>query len=86
MRPEPSTLAFGINNQSVVAGLYVNPDGSHHGYLWREGQFVTVDVPLSASVVGTLWCGSNEHGDLAGNFFDAAHAPHAVIAERMDGK
>jgi hypothetical protein len=77
------TVAFGINNLGVVAGLYVNPDHSHHGYLWRDGKFVTVDANVSGSV-GNLWYGSNDQGDLAGNYYDSAHAPHAVIAERLD--
>jgi hypothetical protein len=78
------TVAFGINNLGVVAGLYVNPDNGHHGYLWRHGQFVTVDVNIPGSN-GTLWYGSNDHGDLAGIFFSGAtHVQHAVIAERVD--
>jgi hypothetical protein len=77
------TLAFGINNQGVVAGLYVNPDNSHHGYFWSQGKFVTVDANITGSV-GSLWYGSNEHGDLAGLYFDTTHAPHAVIALRVD--
>jgi hypothetical protein len=77
------TLAFGINNRGVVTGLYVNPDQSHHGYFLFQGKFVTVDANIPGSV-GSLWYGSNEHGDLAGLYFDASHAPHAVIAERLD--
>jgi hypothetical protein len=78
------TVAFGINNEGVVAGLYVNPDTSHHGYLWQHGQFVTVDTDIAASI-GTLWYQANEHGDLAGEYFDATHASHALIALRRDG-
>jgi hypothetical protein len=79
------TLAFGINNLSVVTGEYVNPDNSHHGYFWSGGQFVTVDVTIPGSN-GTLWYGSNDHGDLAGIFFTGAdHVQNAVIAVRLDG-
>jgi len=77
------TLAFGINNQGVVAGLYVNPDHSHHGYLWRDGNFVTVDVDLPGAE-GTLWYQANDRGDLAGIYYTGpAHLPNAVIAVRL---
>ena len=78
------TVAFGINNLGVVAGLYVNPDTTHHGYLWSEGQFTTVDTDISTAI-GTLWYQANDHGDIAGVYFDSTHAPHAVIAIRSDG-
>jgi hypothetical protein len=79
------TLAFGINNQGVVAGEYVNPDNSHHGYFWRDGNFVTVDVDLPGAE-GTLWYQANEQGDLAGIYFTGpTHVQNAVIALRQDG-
>jgi hypothetical protein len=78
------TVAFGINNLGVVAGLYVNPDTSHHGFFWRDGQFTTVDTDNPAAV-GTLWYQANDQGDLAGLYYDSTHAPHAMIAERLDG-
>jgi hypothetical protein len=79
------TLAFGINNLGVVAGCYVNPDTSHHGYVWSQGKFVTVDVTLPAAN-GTLWYGSNDHGDLAGVYYSGTnHVENAVVAYRQDG-
>jgi|ERR1700722_13401058 len=79
------TLAFGINNQGVVAGGYVNPDTSHHGYFWSEGKFTTVDVTLPAAN-GTSWYQANDHGDLAGLYFSGSnHAVNAVIAVHLDG-
>jgi hypothetical protein len=78
------TLAFGINNQGLVVGRWVGTDGGHHGYIWFQGNFVTVDTDISASL-GGQWYGSNEHGDLAGNIWVTAdHIPSAVIAERLD--
>jgi hypothetical protein len=32
-----------------------------------------------------LWYQANDHGDLAGEYYDTNHAPHAVIALRLDG-
>jgi hypothetical protein len=77
------TIVNGINNEGVVAGLYVNPDHSHHGFIWVKGQFITVDANIPGSI-GTEWIGLDDFGDLAGIYFDAAHAPHAVFALRVD--
>ena len=77
------TIAGALNNEGVVTGLYVNPDTSHHGFIWSKGQFFTVDANVPGSI-GTEWIGLNNHGDLAGIYFDASHAPHAVIALRVD--
>ena len=77
------TIGSAINNEGVVTGLYVNPDGSHHGFIWFKGQFITVDANVPGSI-GTEWIGLNDHGDLAGIYFDASHAAHAVIALRAD--
>jgi hypothetical protein len=77
------TIGSAINNEGVVDGLYVNPDGSHHGFIWSKGQFTTADANVPGSI-GTEWIGLNDHGDLAGIYFDASHAAHAVIALRVD--
>ena len=78
------TIGGSINNEGVVTGLYLNPDTSHHGFIWPKGQFVTVDATVPGSI-GTEWIGINDNGDLAGIYFDASHAAHAVIALRVDG-
>ncbi len=78
------TIGGSINNEGVVTGLYVNPDTSHHGFIWSKGQFFTVDANVPGSI-GTEWIGINDDGDLAGIYFDASHAAHAVIALRQDG-
>jgi hypothetical protein len=69
----------------VVTGLYVNPDGSHHGFIWSKGQFTTVDANVPGTI-GTEWVGLNDNGDLAGIYFDTNELPHAVIAVRVDEK
>jgi probable HAF family extracellular repeat protein len=77
------TLASGINNQGTVVGSYLDASGNH-GFIWSNGEFVTVDVTISGAV-GTGWYSSNEHGDLAGVYGDASGVFHAVIALRADG-
>ncbi len=77
------TIGSAINNEGVVTGLYLNPDDSHHGFIWSQGKFITVDANVPGSI-GTQWIGLNDNGDLAGIYFDASHAPHAVIALRQN--
>jgi uncharacterized membrane protein len=80
------TIAAGINNQRVVAGTYLIAPHGHHGFLWFQGKFVTVDDNLPASA-GTEWIGINDHRDVAGLYFDttAHHLAHAVIGVRVGG-
>jgi uncharacterized membrane protein len=80
------TIAAGINNKGVVAGNYLIAPHGHHGFLWFQGKFVTVDDNLADSA-GTEWIGTNDHGNVAGLYFDtsAHHLPHAVIGVRVDG-
>ena len=75
-----------INNQGMVVGGYVIAPHGHHGFLWFDGKFVTVDDNLPDSA-GTFWFGLNDHGDVAGLYYDttANHLPHAVIGVRVDG-
>jgi hypothetical protein len=77
------TLASGINNQGTVVGSYLDASGNH-GYIWSNGEFVTVDAAIPGAV-GTGWFSVNEHGDLAGVIGDASGVFHAVIALRVDG-
>jgi hypothetical protein len=77
------TIGGAINNEGTVTGLYVNPDTSHHGFIWSKGRFITVDANVPGSI-GTEWVGLNDDGDLAGIYFDATHAAHAVIALRAN--
>jgi uncharacterized membrane protein len=79
------TLVSGINNDGVVTGAYAGADGVPHGYIWFAGQAVTVDVTVGGAIV-TEWYGLNDHGDLAGEYFDTDFVNHAVIAERLDGE
>jgi hypothetical protein len=80
------TTPTAINNQGMVSGGYLIAPHGHHGFLWFQGQFVTVDDNLPDSV-GTFWFGLNDHGDIAGLYYDTTshHLAHAVIGVRVDG-
>lgn len=77
------TIGYGLNNEGVVTGYYVNPDNNLHGFVWRDGHFGTVDANVSGAI-GTAWVGLNDTGDLAGVYFDTNFVQHAVIALRAD--
>jgi hypothetical protein len=80
--PGPA-FAVGINHHGVVAGAYAHADRLPHGAIWIGATAVTVDVPIAGAVV-TEWYYVNNHGELAGVYYDTNFASHAVIAERVD--
>lgn len=71
-----STLAWAINNKGDVAGLYVLPDGTRHGFLWSAGHFSSVDVP---GALNTELFGVNDSGDLAGDYYNKSGFTHGFV-------
>jgi hypothetical protein len=70
-RPIPTgasvdTEPYGITNQGLVAGDYADPDDPsiYHGFLFQDGQLVTVDDP-APGVIGTFLYQGNERGQVA---------------------
>jgi len=66
-----STTAFGISPQGDIVGTYTDL-GGQHGFLLRDGEFTTIDVPGSlVGATGTLPTaarGINPEGDIVGSF------------------
>ena len=68
-----STTAFGINPAGDIVGTYIDKTGQH-GFLYRNGQFTTIDVPASlvggspGSSLPTMARGINPQGDIVGSF------------------
>ena len=68
-----STTAYGINPAGDIVGNY-NDKAGQHGFLRKDGQFTTIDVP--ASLVGgsprtalpTIARGISPDGDIVGSF------------------
>src|SRR5258706_8486921 len=50
------TSVFGVNNEGTLTGNFAAPDGSAHGFVFRDGVFIDVVVPGS---------GPSDHGSLA---------------------
>jgi hypothetical protein len=40
-----ATEPYGINDNGIVVGLYEAPDSSVHGFIFRKGQWATLDYP-----------------------------------------
>ena len=43
-----STVLYGINNRGDMVGAYENPQQFFHGFVYRGGQFTSIDGPGAA--------------------------------------
>src|SRR6185503_3317076 len=43
-----STTLYGINNRGDVVGSYQNPENLFHGFVYRGGEFTSIDGPGAA--------------------------------------
>jgi probable HAF family extracellular repeat protein len=71
-----STFAWTVNNKGDVGGLYVLPDGTHHGFLSSGGHISPIDFPGARN---TEVFGLNDAGDLAGDYFDISGVTHGFV-------
>jgi uncharacterized membrane protein len=80
------TMPLGINNKGHVAGFYIDADLGDalvaHGFLYRNGTYVTIDHPLAFT--GTSSYDVSDNGQIVG-FYDraASRAMEAGSAERQ---
>jgi probable HAF family extracellular repeat protein len=63
-----STLPIGINDKGLVSGLYFDADGNLHGFLVRNDNYRSFDVP---GALFTEAGRSNERGQIAGDYLAA---------------
>ncbi len=59
------TDVYGISNNGLVSGFYLDAAGFDHGFVWKEGTFTDVDHPGS---LDTLLGPANTRGVIIGNF------------------
>ncbi len=59
------TIAEGINAAGAIVGTYKDAANAQHGFLLRNGQFTTIDVP---GAVATIATGINPQGQIVGRF------------------
>ena len=76
-----ATLATGISARGAVVGIYYDTAGNEHGFLLKDHNFLTIDVPGSlVGVSGMLQTeanGINDMGEIVGDYFAPPGAPGA---------
>ena len=67
----PDTYATSINDSGQVAGSYVQEMRSrnHHGFVYSNGTFTTLDVPGATAISATS---INASGQVTGNYCDGS--------------
>jgi probable HAF family extracellular repeat protein len=74
-----STFAWTVNNHGDVGGLYVSPDGTHHGFVWSGGHISSLDFPGARN---TEIFGINDAGDLAGDYYETSGVTHGFVLSK----
>jgi probable HAF family extracellular repeat protein len=73
----PGYLANGINDAGEIVGLYLDANNNDHGFLYRNGSYLTVDVP---GAIRTDAYGINDAGQIVGEYEDANFVGHGFVA------
>jgi uncharacterized membrane protein len=79
----PGAVATGplkVNDRRQVVGVYADPGGGAHGFLWDRGEFETIDVP---GATATVAIGINNRGQIVGSYIDAGGAYHGFLRDRQ---
>jgi hypothetical protein len=76
------TGAFGISNNNVVVGVYIDSQGHQHGFEVTEaGMFTTIDNPNGT----TTLTGINSKGTIVGYYVDSSNNVFAFYYTSYDG-
>ena len=75
-----TSFARGINDSGDIVGGYIGDDGNEHGFLLRQGNLTTLDVPFAGSV-GTQFNAINSSGLIVGVWVDSAFTAHGFVYE-----
>jgi probable HAF family extracellular repeat protein len=62
------TFPSGINDSSQIVGVFDQPAGVNHGFLYSGGAYTTIDYPGATE---TFAYGINNNGQIVGTFGDA---------------
>lgn len=82
------TVALGINDLGHVVGQYWGDSfgqglQSFHGFVWKNGDYTTVDAPFSEAMATTL-SGINNAGQIIGTYFH--HRPGSSDINEYDSE
>jgi probable HAF family extracellular repeat protein len=75
----------GINAKGQVSGTYRDNTQYRHGFIWRNGNFTTFNVPGDATPLGTVAFGINDIGEVVGDYVDASHGIRHGFLRSSDG-
>jgi probable HAF family extracellular repeat protein len=78
------TVAEGINNDGVIAGLYVDEQRSQHGFVLSEGVYTTVDVPTVDFGTDTAVFSINAQGQIVGAYNGNDGNTHGFVGTPAD--
>jgi probable HAF family extracellular repeat protein len=71
-----STIAFGINDNGEIAGIYTDTASATHGFIYAGGAFSTVDV---AGASGTQLTRVKNDGTVSGVCTDSLTGEHGIV-------
>jgi hypothetical protein len=77
--PGDSPLLSGLNNRGVLvgrSGLQVNGSEIEAAFAGGNGSYTTIAPPGATYVYSAA---INDHGDVAGSYWDASHAYHGFV-------
>lgn len=60
-----ASTAFGINSRGEAVGTFVDQNGVQHGFVWKNGEFRSIDVPGARATAAR---GISPDGDIVGNY------------------
>jgi probable HAF family extracellular repeat protein len=69
--------AYGINDEGVVSGDYSDTNGQFHGFLWKDGSYVTVDA--AGGWADTDFGGINDEGFVIGSYDNGLTESYATF-------
>jgi len=78
-----ATNAFGLNDNDTVVGTYTVGTGANaatHGFIWRPGGHLTLNVDDPKGVGTTFLNGINNEGDIVGFYTDTAGNTDGLVA------
>src|SRR5947207_12232196 len=79
-----ATTAWGINAGGDVVGDYVDPAGVRHGFVLRNGEFTTIDLPNALTSARGIGPGGNIVGIYRGASEPAVNAHGFLLSRQGD--
>lgn len=72
------TQVVSVNDSGEAVGVYSDSAGNFHGFVYKNGQYLTLDYP--GAQIFTELHGINDNGDISGGYFDPSGVGHGFVA------